>query len=83
MQIDYVGIAEMLLESFEGAHPEVLLFDSAEEQTPDEVARLMQEYLDVAVIEELAETKVGRGTLLGIVSSYKLLLEGGGEGEDA
>jgi len=71
--IDYMGMAEMILESFEGAHPDLIVFTDPGDQDVKVLSELIEELVDEDTAEGLSHTKVGRGVLLGMSAIYKEL----------
>lgn len=68
---DFVGAAECILESFECKHPDIALCEDGSAYDVQEFALHLEAYFDFETVEELLETGMGRGILLGMVMVYR------------
>ena len=65
-QVDYVGIAEILLRNLKNAHPDYVILHPSEDAT--EVAKQLKDAIDAEMVTDLMTTDVGQGILIGIIT---------------
>ena len=72
-QIDYVGIAEILLRNLKNVHPSYVIAHPGEDAL--EIAELLKNGIDPELITELIATDIGQGILIGIVTKVYFFMD--------